>query len=222
MDVPHLIVGIGSLIAGFTELKKSIDGSSQKFGNFGKTAAPLTIGKPGSKGYKAKIYNVGNIDSRVAYIIKSIQKGRINPEIRAFAVKAVSQKCGSRWCVPERDWWGEVQAVFKAIRDNVRYVRDIHKVDTFQAPQRTLEFSGGDCDDYAITLGSALQSIGYPIKIRIVQSTDSSDYNHIFLLVGMPPRDPSKWYSLDASLNKQPGWHPPRSMLSRIKDYEVS
>jgi transglutaminase-like putative cysteine protease len=123
--------------------------------------------------------------------------------------------------VPERDWWGEVKTLFGAIRKNVRYVRDIHNIDTFQSPKRTLEFGGGDCDDYSITLGAALQSIGYPVKVRIVQTHGSPDFNHIFLLVGMPPRNPGNWYSLDASVNKPAGWHPPRSMLTRIKDYDV-
>jgi len=217
MNVPHVIVGIGSLIAGISSLKQGLSDTSTKLGDL---KVP-DLSKQSKKPYKAAIYNIGPIDERVKFIIKAIQKGRVNPEVRAFAVKAVSQKCGNRWCVNERDWWGEVQALFKAIRNGVRYVRDIHKVDTFQAPNRTLEFGGGDCDDYTITLGSALQAIGFPIKIRIVQSSDSSDYNHIFLLVGMPPRDPNKWYSLDASLNKPPGWHPPRSMLSKIKDYDI-
>jgi hypothetical protein len=136
-------------------------------------------------------------------------------------VQSVSQKCGKGWCVPERDWWGEVKTLFGAIRKNVRYVRDIHNIDTFQSPKRTLEFGGGDCDDYSITLGAALQSIGYPVKVRIVQTHGSPDFNHIFLLVGMPPRNPGNWYSLDASVNKPAGWHPPRSMLTRIKDYDV-
>lgn len=224
MNVPHLVVGLGSLIAGFSELRKAL-GSSIDLG-FSKNLPDLPtvqeISKPnGQGGYKATIRSVGNIDSRVRHVINTIQKGRKDPRVRAFAVKAVSQKCGRGWCVPERDWWGEVRQVFEAIRQNVRYVRDIHQIDTFQSPKRTLEFGGGDCDDYSITLGSALQSIGYPIKVRIVQTRDSSDYNHIFLLVGLPPRGPNTWYSLDASMDKAPGWHPPRSMLKKVKDYDV-
>ncbi len=218
MDVPHLVVGIGSLVAGFNELRKGLNKStSTTVGETPVLMPPKIKGKP----FKATIRRVGSIDSRVSHIIGSIQKGRRDPSVRAFAVKAVSRKCGRRWCVPERDWWGEVQSVFGEIRRSIRYVRDIHKVDTFQAPNRTLEFGGGDCDDYTITLGSALQSIGFPVKVRIVQSKDSPDYNHVFLLVGMPPRDPEKWYSLDASVDKAPGWHPPRSMLAKIKDYDV-
>lgn len=223
MNVPHLVVGLGSLIAGFTELKKGVGVDSshtQSLGSLPKLPAVNDLAKSNGK-YNAKIHNIGNIDGRVSYVIKTIQKGRKDPRVRAFAVKAVSQRCGKKWCVPERDWWGEIKSVFGAIRDNVRYVRDIYNVDTFQAPNRTLEFNGGDCDDYTITLGSVLQSIGYPIKVRIVQSRDSNDYNHIFLLVGLPPRVPGAWYSLDASVNKPAGWHPPKSMLKKIKDYDI-
>jgi hypothetical protein len=221
MDVPHLVIGLGSLLAGAMEVKRGLSGSSSVFSG-GNDHLPLPsteqiTGKP----LKATIRGVGNIDSRVRYILSSIQKGRKSPEVRAFAVRAVSQKCGKGWCIPERDWWGEVQGLFKAIRSNVRYTRDIHKLDTFQSPQRTLQFRGGDCDDFSITLGSALQSIGYPIKVRIVQSQGSPDYNHIFLLVGLPPRRPNQWFALDASLAKPPGWHPPRAALKRIKDYDV-
>ncbi len=220
MNVPHVIVGVGSIIAGLSELRNGFQKQSplRGFGNkFELPSAKELAGKP----FKARVHTVGHIDSRVSYIIDTIKKGRKDPRMRAFAVSAVSKKCGNRWCVPERDWWGEVRQLFGAIRENVRYIRDIHNLDTFQSPSRTLQFGGGDCDDYTITLGSALQSIGYPIKIRIVQSKDSPDYNHIFLLVGMPPRGPRGWYSLDASMNKPAGWHPPKEMLAKIKDYDV-
>jgi hypothetical protein len=77
------------------------------------------------------------------------------------------------------------------------------------------------CDDYTITMGAALQSIGYPVKLRIVQTKGSQDFNHIFLLAGLPPRAPTKWIPLDASVDKPAGWHPPHRMLARIKDYDV-
>jgi hypothetical protein len=70
-------------------------------------------------------------------------------------------------------------------------------------------------------MGSALQSIGYPIKLRIVQTKGAPDFNHIFMLAGLPPRAPTKWVPLDASVNKPAGWHPPHKMLSKIKDYDV-
>jgi len=221
VDVPQLVIGLGSILAGANALKTGISGSSGQLAENKFSAVKLPLSALNKKGYKTQIHPAGNIDNRVRYIVKTIQKGRTDPRVRAFAVQAVSRKCGKKWCVPERDWWGEARAVFGAIRENVRYVRDIHNVDTFQAPGRTLEFGGADCDDYTITLGSALQSIGFPIKVRIVQSVDSPDYNHVFALVGLPPRDPHGWYAMDASVNKPAGWHPPKAMLKKIKDYDV-
>jgi len=108
MDVPHLIIGFGSLLAGAMEVKRGLSGSQTSLsGNAGLLPLP-SVDKIAGKPMKATIRNVGHIDSRVRYIIGAIQKGRKAPEIRAFAVRAVSQKCGHRWCVPERDWWGEV------------------------------------------------------------------------------------------------------------------
>lgn len=225
MDVPQLVIGLGSLLSGAYALKNGISGFGRSTESLAESKTSVKLPSPsaisGKKNYKTQIRPAGSIDNRVSYIVKTIQKGRTDPRMRAFAVQAVSRKCGKKWCVPERDWWGEVRSVFGAIRENVRYIRDIHNIDTFQAPGRTLEFGGGDCDDYSITLGSALQSIGFPIKVRIVQSEGSPDYNHVFLLVGLPPRNPSGWYSLDASVNKPAGWHAPKSALRKIKDYDV-
>jgi len=77
------------------------------------------------------------------------------------------------------------------------------------------------CDDYTITMGALLQSIGYPIKLRVIQTTDADDWNHIYLAVGIPPGHPQAWMPLDASVDRPAGWEPPRSMIKRLKDYEV-
>lgn len=204
------------MIAGFEALSKAFG----KEGLGDVPVPPVVGGKKKSK-YTAKIYNVTNINSRVKHIQRLVEKGKKDPEVRAFAVKAVSQKCGDRFCIPERDYWGEVKAIFAAIRSNVRYVRDGHRVDVFHSAKRTLEFNGGDCDDYTITMGSALQSIGYPVRLRVIQTKDSPEWNHIFLLVGLPPRSPTKWVSLDASVDKPAGWHPPHHMVAKIKDFDV-
>jgi len=179
------------------------------------------LGKNKGAPLKASFHKVGTIDERVKHVVNMIQKGRRDPNVRAFAVKAVSKKCGKDWCIAERDWWGECAAVFKAIRKNARYVRDAWRLDTFQHPGRTLEFGGGDCDDYTILSGSALQAIGFPVKVRVIQTAGSPDFNHVFLIVGLPPRAPTKWAAFDTSINRPPGWHPPRNMIQRIKDYEV-
>jgi hypothetical protein len=216
-----LVIGLGSIIGGVQALRDAVEPVSRAPGLALDLERDLVPRHDKGPPLKATIHNVGSINSRVKHIQKAIQKGRQDPNVRAFAVKSVSKKRGGRFALAERDYWGEVKSVFGDIRKNVRYVRDGHKLDTFQAPGRTLEFGGGDCDDFTITMGSALQSIGYPVKLRIVQTKGAPDFNHIFLLAGLPPRAPTKWVSLDASVPKPAGWHPPKQMLSRIKDFDV-
>lgn len=212
-----LIMGVGSVLAGIQTLrsgfaaKPGLDESPGFARSGGKKKTP----------YKATFAKVRTVSDRIKHIKTQIEKGRRDPTIRAFAVKAVSQKCGNKFCIPERDYWGEIKAVFNGIRANVRYVRDGHGLDTYQAANRTLEFAGGDCDDFSITLGSALLSIGFPIKLRVIQTHGSPDFNHIFLIAGIPPKAPTKWVSLDASVDQPAGWHPPKSMIARIRDYDV-
>lgn len=223
MRIGSIIIGLGSVLGGFHALRDGV-----------RPAAPLRPDNPIDLGQsrvpphrrgpplRASIHRVNSIGARVKHIVGQIQKSRQDPDVRAFAVKAVSKKRGNgRFALAERDYEGELKAVFGDIRKNVRYVRDGHKLDTFQSARRTLEFGGGDCDDYTITMGSALQSIGYPVKLRIVQTKGAQDFNHIFLLAGLPPRAPTKWVPLDASVDKPAGWHPPRGMLAKIKDYDV-
>jgi transglutaminase-like putative cysteine protease len=223
MRIGHLIIGLGSLLGGVEALREGV-----KPGKPRRPDNPIDLGlalvPAHRKGppLKAAIHRVNTIGGRVKYIVGTIQKSRQDPNVRAFAVKAVSKKrSNGKFALAERDYEGELKAVFDDIRKNVRYVRDGHKLDTFQSARRTLEFGGGDCDDYTITMGSALQSIGYPVKLRIVQTKGAQDFNHIFLLAGLPPRAPTKWVPLDASVDKPAGWHPPRSMLAKIKDYDV-
>lgn len=179
--------------------------------------AGLRLGDP-----KAKVHRVANIDQRVSHIVGMIKKGRQDPRVRRIAVQQVSKKCGKTWCIPERDYNGEVNALFNHVRGTVRYVRDSYTMDQFQHPMRTFEFAGGDCDDYSITLGSLLQSIGYPVKLRVIQTTDAPDFSHIYLLVGVPPHNPRKFVPLDASVAKPAGWEAPKYMIKRVRDYEVT
>ena len=59
------------------------------------------------------IVDCGNqiIHERVALLIDLVQKGRTDPEIVMLARECVSKRCGSHWCIGERDWRGEIVAV---------------------------------------------------------------------------------------------------------------
>jgi transglutaminase-like putative cysteine protease len=187
---------------------------------------------------QGNLYDVKTIDQRVKRVIEMINKGKQDPRVRAVAVKIVSRLCGDKHCIKERDYYGEVKAIFDWVRKYIRYVHDINGIDTFQHPARTLEFGGGDCDDYTILLASLYQSIGYPVRIRVVAAVrpevyknmtpsqkSKVDYNHIYLLVGIPPHklpDSQKdWIPVDASVNKPFGWEVPKQFVAKSKFYKV-
>lgn len=142
-------------------------------------------------------------------------------------------KCGTKnavgnctWCVPEKSWKHEPIAIFNTVRAMVRYTRDIQNVDTYQHPLRTLEWGGGDCDDYSSLLAALLGAVGYPVKLHIMETKNlqgkrEGDWNHILILVGVPPRAPSQWLPLDGSLNQPAGWYPPKHMIYKTKSYKI-
>ena len=241
-DIGKIFAGLGTLISGISSLKSGLDGI---FGDGEPSSGKLEKGKVVSQGSgaKATYHTVKSIDERLKHIHDMIKRSYRTPRLRAMAVEVVSQKCGEKWCTPEKNNPEEVKAVFAFVRKHVRYVRDPIGIDTFQHALRTLHkdvssigFGGGDCDDYTIVLGSMLGAIGFPVKSRIIQTTDADSWNHIYLLVGLPPRNPPKqagapgtarlssgqgWIPLDASVTKPAGWEAPRKMITKWRDFPI-
>lgn len=376
MDLTSIFLGISSFVGGVRALKKGLGivdapRPTRREGTVTIEDVPSVDGKPkASSDMKVQRHTVGTIDERVGYIIGMIKKGRLDPRVRSFTVKLLSQKCGEDWCVPEKSYKAEVRTIYNAVREHVRYVRDTYGTDLFQHPNRTLEFRGGDCfpvgtmvvtrdgleeiqnldvgdeihdgttwvkvlktwargpkeivnaelnngchlrlsgnhkillvingkpiekkmesvvvgdlflqpgdcaeissyrrdgsakvksitvedeqvecvdimtesgrvylpgadvttlqcDDFTIVLGSMLQSVGYPVACRVIRTKDSQDWNHIYLLCAIPPKEPpmlngipdtSKWVPLDASVPAKAGWQAPKSMVADYRDFLV-
>lgn len=193
---------------------------------------------------KGKLHTVANIDERVSYIKKAIEKGALHPVVRSAAVAVLSRKCqwrgGVRWCTTPKDYKAEVATLFKAVQDAAsslaqRYVRDHAKVDQFPAAAKLVRFvRGDDCDGGVIKLASLFISVGYPVRLIVMQSTRASSWDHILLEVGIPPGNPQEWIVLDWSVYpfRAPGWEPPgmsearrtgrpAGMVARVKVYPV-
>src|SRR5882672_9613304 len=63
---------------------------------------------------------------------------------------------------------GEVCAIFDFVKRNIRYTRDIFRVELLHSARRMLELRAGDCDDMTILLGAMLKAIGHPVRIVLV------------------------------------------------------
>lgn len=211
------LAGIAQAYHGLQKLGEAFQSDDELEG----AKEPRAKGATKDGGMTVKTHRVHSIKERVGFIVHMAQKGRDHPMVRKFATAAVSRKCTKGWCVEEGDYDNEIRAVFNATRENVRYVRDTFNKDLFQHPARTLEFKAADCDDFASLLAAALGSIGYPMRLRVIRTKEADDWNHIYALVGLPPRAPKRWVPLDASVPKPAGWEPPRSMVADRRDFEV-
>ena len=156
-----------------------------------------------------RLQTVSSTDDRVELIARNIQKGRIDPRVHTFAAAALAQKCDGQWCISPRDWAGEVQQLGATVQDRVRYTLDTYNIDTYRTPQRTLQMAIGDCDDMTSLGGAALQAVGYPIKIKVIQMNGEPDFHHIYLVVGIPPHDPRQWVAFDPTNDIPVGAEPP-------------
>ncbi len=213
MNVTNLIMGIGSMVAGGKALKNAFESSS--------STAIEDVGE-------VTHHNASSLEARIRILIDLIRKGREHPAIRAKTAQILSRKCADpktghkTWCIGERDWEGEVRAIFALVRDQVRYTRDTYGAELYQSPNRILQFGIGDCDDGVVVLASMLQSVGYPVKLRVTRSKGASDWDHIYLLVAVPPRKSARWVALDPSMNKPPGWQVPSHAISAKRDFLVT
>ncbi len=186
----------------------------------------------------AETHDVGHIDERVDLIIKLIRDGAADPVIGEKAKILLGRKCdstgrhvpkgeegrrsGVKFCVPEKDCTAEVRAIFNAVRDPrsqyaIRYVRDSLIGDVFTAAKRTLlRINGGDCDDYCVTIGALLMSIGHPVYVCVITTTDRQTWNHVYLLTPSKFDDPNApLIALDASVSKPMGWEAPGAATNR-------
>lgn len=150
----------------------------------------------------------------MSWIEYEINVGKRLPEVRGIAATVVRP-------VQVRDWKKEATALFEWTRKNIRYTLDPHGVELFQSTERSLQVGIGDCDDQAIMLGSLLQAVGIPIRLRVIALKGSDKFEHIYILAGFPPNSPRKWFPLDASREFDAGWELPESERGRLQDYDV-
>jgi transglutaminase-like putative cysteine protease len=154
----------------------------------------------------AQLFEMPAFRDRIGLVRSEIERGKREPAIRALAAQILTQRdANGGWNIRVRDYEGEVKALGDYVRRRVRYTHDIHDVETFQTALRTLDLSVGDCDDMAILLGALLGSVGYPVQLKVVDTTGDGP-SHIFVVAGVPPEEPTTWVPLDPTVDKPMGW----------------
>ena len=135
-------------------------------------------------------------------IAKLIRSGAKDFYVRQKAIEIFR-----RSQVRAKDRFGEVRALFNWVRRNVRYTRDIFRVETLHSARRMLELRAGDCDDMTILLGAMLRATGHPVRLVLVgfRPQKPHAYTHIYPEVNLH----GKWIPIDATVQRPMGWAPP-------------
>ena len=164
--------------------------------------------------YEQYKFTSTDIDDRISWIERELNIGKRSPQIRSIAASLIKN-------IPPRQWQKSAEALFFWVRKNVRYTLDPLDVEWLQSAERSVETGIGDCDDQTIVLGSLLLSIGLPIRLRVIGMKGSRQFQHIYILVGIPPHNPRNWIPLDPSRPENPGWELPSNQRGLLQDYEV-
>jgi transglutaminase-like putative cysteine protease len=125
-----------------------------------------------------------------------VKQFKANARVRNLALSIVEH-------LAPKDWAGEVRVMHEWVRDQIRYVADIHGVETVQTPLATLDIGQGDCDDMSSLLASLLEAIGHPSRFFAIGDAPGT-FKHVLVQTPVGGR----WIGLDPTQNVPAGWMP--------------
>ncbi len=130
------------------------------------------------------------ITTTLRYMKQFAIEGAKNLDIR-FLVEQICKE------LEPGDYSSEILACCYWVCKNVRYMRDIDRVELLKTSQRTLDTRNGDCDDIATLLGSMLISCGNRVRFTIDDMNGGAvpNYTHVFTQVFIPGQN--KWVTMD-------------------------
>lgn len=142
------------------------------------------------------------IRQSLQYMRRYVEQYKTHPQIRELALSLTRH-------LPQKDFNAEVDTLFRFVQTRIRYVRDVHEIETIQTPVKTLEYGQGDCDDKATLLAALLQSLGHPTRFHAM-GFRPGHVEHVLLEV----KKGTEWVALDATEPQAMGWRPPHIQQS--------
>ena len=138
----------------------------------------------------------------IDYIIQLIKEGA-----KDFCVRQTAIDILILTGVRPKDYLGEIGTLFEWVKNNIRYTRDIHRVELLHSARRMLELRAGDCDDMTILLAAMIKSVGHPVRLALVGFNPRKKklFSHIYL----EAFHKGWWIPLDATVKHSMGWAPP-------------
>lgn len=140
-------------------------------------------------------------------IMREITKaGKTTLPVRNLALSLISS-------LPQKDYFNELKVLHRFVRDQIRYVRDVHGVETVQTPDVTLSLRAGDCDDKSVLLAALLESIGHPTRFVAI-GFKPDDFVHVYV----ESRIGTAWVPAETTEPVDVGWSP-KNVISRLTVY---
>ncbi len=99
---------------------------------------------------------------------------KTDPSIRDRAIQLLAR-------VPPKDQVGEVDAIFRYVRDKIGYLPDVSGIETLHTPNLIIEQGRGDCDDKVTLASSLLEAIGHPTRLVALRFAPYVDFSHVIL-----------------------------------------
>lgn len=152
----------------------------------------MLFNRPLAQGYPG-------IRQTVLSIVALIRRGSELEDIRALSRRITEQA---------RNDLERIVRIFYWVKSHLHYTRDPLDIELVKHPSRMLReieaggYARGDCDDYTVLMGSLLEALGIPTRVRIIRTKGNELFNHVFPEVFVRGR----WIPLDATLkNSIPG-----------------
>ena len=119
--------------------------------------------------------------------------------------------------VPAYQDAGEVQALYKWVKQNIRFTKDPVTKEKLYPPQQLLKIKAGDCDDISMLLGAFLMAVGYPARLITIGANPSqqNEFSHVYIEAEVPPGS-GQWIPMDAArVDSEFGVAPPNYFRKR-------
>lgn len=100
-----------------------------------------------------------------------------------------------------------LKAVWRLVKDNIRYRRDTGNHEIIKSPGRTWQDGYGDCKSYTVLIGSILQNLGYPYFFRVAfYDPKNPEQGHIYPIALVGERQVILDAVIDHFDNELPFW----------------
>ncbi len=118
------------------------------------------------------------------------------PTIKSTALALVAD-------LPPKSYYREADAVFRFVRDGIRYVRDTTGQENLVVPTTLLQMRQGDCGSKSVLLAALLESIGHPTRFVAIGNAPQ-EFSHVYVETKVA----NNWIPLESTMQWESGRAP--------------